>query len=101
MVEAFSANCSDLHVILVDDHSDDKTATVATRGAEAIGQGAALTVIHGNPLPEGWTGKLWAVSQGLKEAQAFSPDYCYSRTRTSSTARSRSRRSWRKPSANS
>jgi hopene-associated glycosyltransferase HpnB len=75
MVEAFSANCSDLHVILVDDHSDDKTATVATRGAEAIGQGAALTVIHGNPLPEGWTGKLWAVSQGLKEAQAFSPDY--------------------------
>ena len=64
-----------LHVIIVDDHSEDRTATVVTRAAEAIGRCAALTVISGVPLPEGWTGKLWAVSQGLKEAQAFSPDY--------------------------
>ena len=64
-----------LHVIIVDDHSEDQTAAVATRAAEAIGRRAALTVIRGVPLPEGWTGKLWAVSQGLKEAKAFSPDY--------------------------
>lgn len=64
-----------LHVIIVDDHSVDQTATIATRAAEAIGRRAALTVIRGEPLPEGWTGKLWAVSQGLKEAHAFSPDY--------------------------
>ncbi len=64
-----------LHVIIVDDHSEDGTATVAARAAEVIGRRDALTVITGMPLPEGWTGKLWAVSQGLKKAQAFSPDY--------------------------
>ena len=60
-----------LHVIIVDDHSEDQTAAVARRAAEVIGRRAALTVIRGVPLPEGWTGKLWAVSQGLKEAKAF------------------------------
>ncbi len=64
-----------LHVIIVDDHSEDGTATVAARAAEVIGRRDALTIITGMPLPEGWTGKLWAVSQGLKKAQAFSPDY--------------------------
>jgi hopene-associated glycosyltransferase HpnB len=64
-----------LHVIVVDDQSEDQTAAAATHAAEAIGQEAVLTVIRGMPLPEGWTGKLWALSQGLKKAQAFSPDY--------------------------
>ena len=64
-----------LRVIIVDDHSEDGTATVAARAAAVIGRRDALTVITGMPLPEGWTGKLWAVSQGLKKAQAFSPDY--------------------------
>ena len=64
-----------LRVIIVDDHSEDGTATVAARAAEVIGRRDALTVITGMPLPEGWTGKLWAVSQGLKKAQASSPDY--------------------------
>ena len=64
-----------LRVIIVDDHSEDQTATMAARAAEVIGRRDALTVITGVPLPEGWTGKLWAVAQGLKKAQAFSPDY--------------------------
>jgi hopene-associated glycosyltransferase HpnB len=36
-----------------------------------------LTVLAGKSLPEGWTGKLWAVSQGLERALAGSdkPDY--------------------------
>jgi hopene-associated glycosyltransferase HpnB len=64
-----------LRVIVVDDDSEDRTGEVAERAAEVIGRLDALTVITGMPLPEGWTGKLWAVSQGLKEAKAFSPDY--------------------------
>ena len=64
-----------LRVIVVDDNSEDRTGEVAARAAEVIGRLDALTVITGVPLPEGWTGKLWAVSQGLKKAQAFSPDY--------------------------
>jgi hopene-associated glycosyltransferase HpnB len=34
-----------------------------------------LTVLRGAPLPAGWTGKLWAVSQGITGAGRFSPDY--------------------------
>jgi hopene-associated glycosyltransferase HpnB len=64
-----------LRVIIVDDHSDDQTATVAERAAEVVGRRDALTIITGVALPEDWTGKLWAVSQGLKKAEAFSPDY--------------------------
>ncbi|HLH30936.1 MAG TPA: glycosyltransferase [Terriglobia bacterium] len=64
-----------LHLIVVDDDSEDQTATVAARAADIVGRRDALTVITGMPLAEGWTGKLWAVSQGLKKAQAFSPDY--------------------------
>lgn len=48
-----------LNVIVVDDDSDDETAQVA-RGAGI----ASLKVVSGGPLPDGWTGKLWALEQG-------------------------------------
>jgi len=32
-------------------------------------------VLPGAPLPEGWTGKLWAAAQGVEEAGRFSPEY--------------------------
>jgi hopene-associated glycosyltransferase HpnB len=54
-------------VIVVDDHSSDATAEIARQ------HGA--NVIDGQPLPPGWTGKLWAVSQGLKVAIEARPDY--------------------------
>jgi hopene-associated glycosyltransferase HpnB len=50
-------------VILVDDNSTDGTGTIA----RAIGA-PNLTVIAGAPRPAGWSGKLWAVSQGIVEA---------------------------------
>src|SRR5471032_1513764 len=60
-------------VILVDDQSTDGTAEVA-RGA--AGAGERLQVIDGKPLPGGWTGKLWALSQGVEQASADAPpDY--------------------------
>jgi hopene-associated glycosyltransferase HpnB len=52
-------------VILVDDNSTDGTGTIA----RAIGA-PNLTVIDGAPRPAGWSGKLWAVSQGIVEAGA-------------------------------
>ena len=47
--------------ILVDDESEDGTAEIA-RALDASGR---LTVISGTKRPAGWTGKLWAVSQGI------------------------------------
>lgn len=47
-----------LRVILVDDQSTDGTARIAVDSA------CDLRVIPGRPLPEGWTGKLWALEQG-------------------------------------
>src|SRR5437764_631136 len=56
-------------VILVDDDSSDGTASIASRSAAALDQQARLRVIAGQPLPPGWTGKLWAVKQGIEVAQ--------------------------------
>jgi hopene-associated glycosyltransferase HpnB len=55
-------------VILVDDHSEDATAAVA-RAVAALPQSQhPLTIVCGAPLPQGWTGKLWAVRQGVARA---------------------------------
>jgi len=66
-------------VILVDDQSRDGTAQVARDAAAALGPGAAerLAIISGRSLPGGWTGKLWAQSQGVEAAGAATrpPDY--------------------------
>jgi hopene-associated glycosyltransferase HpnB len=32
-------------------------------------------LLRGEPLPSGWTGKLWALSQGVAAATAIEPDY--------------------------
>ncbi len=57
-----------LNVVLVDDQSSDGTARLAREAAAALGAGERLTVIAGRPLPAGWTGKLWAQSQGIEAA---------------------------------
>jgi hopene-associated glycosyltransferase HpnB len=59
-------------VIVVDDQSRDGTAQVARDAAAASGAVDRLTVLSGRPLPAGWTGKLWAQSQGVEAAQAAS-----------------------------
>ena len=50
-------------VILVDDNSTDGTGTIARSIADP-----RLTVVTGGPRPAGWSGKLWAVSQGIAKA---------------------------------
>jgi hopene-associated glycosyltransferase HpnB len=56
-------------VVLVDDSSSDGTARIA----ESLGAQGALTVLKGAPLAPGWTGKLWAMSQGVEAATAGDP----------------------------
>ena len=58
-------------LILVDDGSDDGTAREARRAAK---DDSRLTVVSGLPLEEGWTGKLWAMSQGLRRVEEAAPE---------------------------
>lgn len=63
----------DFHIVLVDDNSSDGTGAIARRTADAI-EPTRLTVLSGMPLARGWTGKLWAVHQGI-EAVGDGADY--------------------------
>ena len=55
-------------VALVDDRSEDGTAQVARATAESAAAGDRLQVVSGQPLPDGWSGKVWAMSQGVAVA---------------------------------
>ena len=61
----------EFHIVLVDDSSSDGTADAARAAAGAD----LLTVVRAAPLAEGWTGKLWAVSQGVAVAERRAPDF--------------------------
>jgi len=50
-------------ITLVDDNSTDGTAAAA-------GTAPNLRVLRGQPKPPGWSGKLWAVSQGVAASTA-------------------------------
>jgi hopene-associated glycosyltransferase HpnB len=60
-------------LIVVDDDSNDGTADIARAAAAEVGRN--ITVISSNSLPPGWTGKLWALKQGIVAAEATRPDY--------------------------
>jgi hopene-associated glycosyltransferase HpnB len=59
----------DFRIILVDDNSNDGTAA-----AVPSAQGR-FEVLRGAPLANGWTGKLWAMKQGVDRASEYAPDY--------------------------
>jgi hopene-associated glycosyltransferase HpnB len=50
-------------VILVDDQSRDGTAALARQAA--AGAADRLTVVSGQARPSGWSGKVWAMQQGI------------------------------------
>ena len=63
-------------VVLIDDRSTDNTAEVAQNIAQELSQTTKLNIISGQKLPTGWTGKLWAMKQGIDYAQKQAlPDY--------------------------
>ncbi len=54
-----------MSMVLIDDQSSDGTAELARKAAASINASDRLTVLTGRELPSGWTGKMWAVQQGL------------------------------------
>jgi len=51
-----------LEIVVINDQSEDDTA-----GAARAAGPAGMRVIEGETLPDGWTGKLWALEQSLTE----------------------------------
>lgn len=51
-------------VVVIDDCSTDATAELVRQF-----QDPRLELVSGAPLPEGWTGKVWALQQGLDRAR--------------------------------
>lgn len=63
------------HIFVVDDESRDGTAQIARGAAAALQRESLLSMVTGQPLPPGWSGKLWAVQQGIEAASAMGPNY--------------------------
>jgi len=64
-----------LRIIVVDDQSSDATAAIAL---DASTDRVPVEVISGEELPNGWSGKVWALSQGVATATQVAgeePDY--------------------------
>lgn len=64
-----------MQVIVVDDGSTDGTGEAARRAAGECGAAQRLTVLTAAPPAPGWTGKLWAMSQGVAIAAPGRPDF--------------------------
>jgi hopene-associated glycosyltransferase HpnB len=64
-------------VMVVDDQSTDGTANIARQTAQACQAESSLQIMKTEPLPTGWSGKLWAVHQGIERIAQDSqvPDY--------------------------
>jgi len=55
-----------LEVIVIDDHSSDRTAAIATQTSPQL----AVHLVQPPPLPEGWCGKTWALHNGVAASRA-------------------------------
>jgi hopene-associated glycosyltransferase HpnB len=69
-----------LSVILVDDRSTDDTAKIALETATkslSSDRKREFKLLTAEPLPLGWTGKLWAIEQGINYAEKEIADIDY------------------------
>lgn len=67
----------EFRVILVDDQSKDDTVSVARSAAEQSRFPHRLSVLPGQPLPDDWAGKVWAMNQGVELTTKDPSDYVW------------------------
>lgn len=60
-LDGVKAQSENVHIIVIDDQSVDDTAEQAKR--------CGAFVLSGTAPPAGWSGKLWALEQGLREVR--------------------------------
>lgn len=62
-------------VIVVDDHSDDGTADLARKAADECNATGKIIIHPASELPPSWTGKVWAMNEGVAEAAKVASEY--------------------------
>ncbi len=62
-------------VVLVDDHSEDATVRIVRQAAGELDAESRINVRVAPALPPGWTGKLWALNEGVSHAGSAPPAY--------------------------
>jgi hopene-associated glycosyltransferase HpnB len=62
-------------IIIVNDHSEDATSALALQAAEESGATNRVLIHAAAPLPPGWTGKLWALNEGVSLAAKKTPAF--------------------------
>jgi hopene-associated glycosyltransferase HpnB len=62
-------------IIVVDDHSKDATSQMAQRTAREKDAESRVEIHPASALPAGWTGKLWALNEGVTKAAAHAATF--------------------------
>jgi hopene-associated glycosyltransferase HpnB len=64
-------------IIIVDDHSEDGTAALAQKAANESGASQRVKIHSAAQLAPGWTGKLWALNEGVQVASERKADFLW------------------------
>jgi hopene-associated glycosyltransferase HpnB len=59
-------------IVVVDDHSQDATWGIASQIARETSAERPVRILRASDLPRGWTGKLWALNDGVTSLRATS-----------------------------
>jgi len=62
-------------IIVIDDHSEDGSAALAQQAANEFGASQRVKIHVASPLAPGWTGKLWALNEGIQLAANYSAEF--------------------------
>ncbi|HTQ97211.1 MAG TPA: glycosyltransferase [Candidatus Acidoferrum sp.] len=65
----------EFRIFVIDDHSTDETAALALEAAQKAMAADRAEIIKALELEPGWTGKLWALQQGINAAKNAAPQY--------------------------
>ena len=68
---------AELRVVVVDDHSDDGTGQLAREAAAQAEAPERVAISQAAELQPGWTGKLWALQQGMEHASGGEAKYLW------------------------
>jgi len=65
----------ELRIVIVDDHSEDATTDLARTAAQQAGATERVRILRAKTLQSGWTGKLWALQQGIASCEGDAPEF--------------------------